>query len=29
MLRLALKSLLAHKIRFALTAGTIVLGVTS
>ena len=28
MLRLALKSLLAHKIRFALTAGTIVLGVT-
>ena len=28
MLRLALKSLLAHKIRFALTAGTIMLGVT-
>ena len=28
MLRLALKSLLAHKIRFAMTAGTIVLGVT-
>ena len=28
MLRLALKSLRAHKIRFALTAGTIVLGVT-
>lgn len=28
MLRLALKSLLTHKIRFALTAGTIVLGVT-
>ncbi|MYE55714.1 MAG: FtsX-like permease family protein [Acidimicrobiaceae bacterium] len=28
MLRLALKSLVTHKIRFALTAGTIVLGVT-